>query len=312
MIRKTAEIDVILLSLNQSIDAHYKWLVKMFRCVASSDITQPEITHVDSHCLCEFGKWLNNHPARDTDETGYLYQINAAHTKMHASGRVLLLAIVEKRWLPDHFEQFQDALLAFTAAVTDYKIYLLNIRSNMDILTGLPGRRVLDESFDRQLIDASPSHLYLFLLDIDRFKSVNDTYGHLVGDVVLRTLAANLAAWTRHDETAYRYGGEEFIIIIRAQTDDMACQAGMRICHLIAENSIHYPGGEINITVTGGVTRAQPGEPLDVVLGRSDRAMYEGKQTGRNRCMFMDEQQKITRIIRREPVYPAFTKQAVG
>ncbi|MDN8598494.1 diguanylate cyclase [Citrobacter enshiensis] len=312
MIRKTAEIDIILLSLNQSIDAHYKWLVKMFRCVVSADITQPEISNADSHCLCEFGKWLNNHPARDGDETGYLYQINAAHAKMHASGRVLLLAIVEKRWLPEHFEHFQNALLAFTAAVTDYKIYLLNIRSNMDILTGLPGRRVLDESFDRQLIDASPFNLYLFLLDIDRFKSVNDTYGHLVGDVVLRTLAANLAAWARHDETAYRYGGEEFIIIIRAQTDDMACQAGMRICHLIAENSIQYPGGEINITVTGGVTRAQPGEPLDVVLGRSDQAMYEGKQTGRNRCMFMDEQHKITRITRREPVHQTFTKQVVG
>ncbi|MDA8480215.1 diguanylate cyclase [Citrobacter sp. Awk 4] len=312
MIKRAAEIDNILLSLNLSIDAHYKWLVKMFRCVVSGDITQPEIIHVNSYCMCEFGQWLNNHPARENDETGYLYQIDKAHIEMHISGRILLSAIVEKRWLPEHFEHFQDTLLAFTAAVTDYKIYLLNIRSNMDILTGLPGRRLLDESFDRQLIEASPGNLYLLLLDIDRFKSVNDTYGHLVGDVVLRSLASNLSAWTREDETAYRYGGEEFIIIIKAQTDEMACQAGMRICDLIARHSIHYPDGEINITVTGGVTRAQPGEPLDVVLGRSDQAMYEGKQTGRNRCMFMDKQQKITRITRREPDHSLFTKQAAG
>lgn len=76
---------------------------------------------------------------------------------------------------------------------------------------------MLDESFERQLLDAEPLNLYILLLDIDRFKYVNDTYGHLVGDVVLRALASNLLSWTRYDEVAYRYGGEEFIIIIRTK-----------------------------------------------------------------------------------------------
>ena len=76
---------------------------------------------------------------------------------------------------------------------------------------------MLDESFDQQLLDAEPLNLYILLLDIDRFKYVNDTYGHLVGDVVLRALASNLLSWTRYDEVAYRYGGEEFIIIIRTK-----------------------------------------------------------------------------------------------
>ncbi|CDL41423.1 FIG00510087: hypothetical protein [Citrobacter freundii] len=145
------------------------------------------------------------------------------------------MAIVEKRSHPWHFDSFQDALLAFTSSVMDYKIYLLNIRSNIDVLTGLPGRRMLDESFDRQLLDAEPLNLYILLLDIDRFKYVNDTYGHLVGDVVLRALASNLLSWTRYDEVAYRYGGEEFIIIIRTKTDEQACQAGLRLCRLIGQ-----------------------------------------------------------------------------
>ena len=140
----------------------------------------------------------------------------------------------------------------------------------MDVLTGLPGRRVLDESFDHQLRNAEPLNLYLMLLDIDRFKLVNDTYGHLTGDVVLRTLATYLASWTRDYETVYRYGGEEFIIIVKAANDEDACRAG--------------------------VSRAFPEEPLDVVIGRADRAMYEGKQTGRNRCMFIDEQNVINRV----------------
>lgn len=289
MMRNTKEIDTILIELNKSIDAHYKWLVTMFRCVVSLDVTQPDIMGENSHCVCRFGQWLNNQSRYNEDDCSYVSKINATHEKMHLLGKELLLAIVEKRSHPWHFDSFQDALLAFTSSVMDYKIYLLNIRSNIDVLTGLPGRRMLDESFDRQLLDAEPLNLYILLLDIDRFKYVNDTYGHLVGDIVLRALASNLLSWTRYDEVAYRYGGEEFIIIIRTKTDEQACQAGLRLCRLIGQKKIPYADGEIGITVTAGITRVQPGETLDTALGRADRAMYQGKQTGRNRCMFMDE-----------------------
>ncbi|EFI7899144.1 diguanylate cyclase [Escherichia coli O28ac:NM str. 02-3404] len=203
MIKKTTEIDAILLNLNKAIDAHYQWLVSMFHSVVARDASKPE---------------------------------------------------------------------------------------------RLPGRRVLDESFDHQLRNTDPLNLYLMLLDIDRFKLVNDTYGHLIGDVVLRTLATYLASWTRDYETVYRYGGEEFIIIVKAANDEEACRAGVRICQLVDNHAITHSEGHINITVTAGVSRAFPEEPLDVVIGRADRAMYEGKQTGRNRCMFIDEQNVINRV----------------
>ncbi|HED2374369.1 TPA: diguanylate cyclase [Citrobacter freundii] len=296
MMRNTKEIDTILIELNKSIDAHYKWLVTMFRCVVSLDVTQPDIMGENSHCVCRFGQWLNNQSRYNEDDCSYVSKINATHEKMHLLGKELLLAIVEKRSHSWHFDSFQDALLAFTSSVMDYKIYLLNIRSNIDVLTGLPGRRMLDESFERQLLDAEPLNLYILLLDIDRFKYVNDTYGHLVGDVVLRALASNLLSWTRYDEVAYRYGGEEFIIIIRTKTDEQACQAGLRLCRLIGQKKIPYSDGEIAITVTAGITRVQPGETLDTALGRADRAMYQGKQTGRNRCMFMDENEQIALV----------------
>ena len=296
MMRNTKEIDAILIELNKSIDAHYKWLVTMFRCVVSSDVTQPDIMGENSHFVCRFGQWLNNQSRYNEDDCSYVSKIIATHEKMHLSGKKLLMAIVENRSHSWHFDSFQDALLAFTSSVMDYKIYLLSIRSNIDALTGLPGRRMLDESFDRQLLDAEPLNLYIFLLDIDRFKYVNDTYGHLVGDVVLRALASNLLSWTRYDEVAYRYGGEEFIIIIRTKTDEQACQAGLRLCRLIGQKKIPYAEGEIGITVTAGITRVQQGETLDTVLGRADRAMYQGKQTGRNRCMFMDENEQIALV----------------
>ncbi|HAT3455014.1 diguanylate cyclase [Citrobacter freundii] len=296
MMKNTAEIDAIINELNNSIDAHYKWLVKMFRCAVSSDVTHPDITGDNAHSVCRFGKWINDQSLNNEDGSSYVSKIYSAHEKMHVIGKELLLAIVENRSHPWHFDSFQDALLAFTSAVMDYKIYLLNIRSNIDVLTGLPGRRMLDESFDQQLLDAEPLNLYILLLDIDRFKYVNDTYGHLVGDLVLRVLASNLLSWTRYDEVAYRYGGEEFIIIIRTKTDEQACQAGFRLCRLIGQKKIPYADGEIGITVTAGITRVQPGETLDTAPGRADRAMYQGKQTGRNRCMFMDENEQIALV----------------
>lgn len=81
-----------------------------------------------------------------------------------------------------------------------------------------------------------------------------------------------------------------------AANDEEACRAGVRICQLVDNHAITHSEGHINITVTAGVSRAFPEEPLDVVIGRADRAMYEGKQTGRNRCMFIDEQNVINRV----------------
>lgn len=138
MIKKTAQIDAILLDLNKSIDAHYQWLVKMFRCVVAKDISHPELSDAHSHFLCRFGQWLNAHLVMTEEEIEYVRLISPAHEEMHLQGRELLTSIAEKRWQSTDFDRFQNTLLAFTSAVMDYKIYLLNIRSNMDILTGLP------------------------------------------------------------------------------------------------------------------------------------------------------------------------------
>lgn len=312
MIRKAVEIDTILLDLNRSVDAHYQWLVKMFRCAVGEDTSQPDIMDTGAHCLCHFGQWLKNHAVIKNGEREYLHEIKQAHIKMHMAGRELILAVTEKRWTPSHFDRFEESLLAFTAKVMEYKIYLVNLRSNMDILTGLPGRRVLDETFDHQLKASGPLHLYVLLIDIDRFKSINDAYGHLVGDVVLRMLSANLTAWTRHNETPYRYGGEEFVVVIRAKTDEEARRTGLRLCQSIATTPVHYPGGTLDITATGGITRVWSGESLNTVLGRADKAMYEGKQSGRNRCMFIDNYQRIVNVVNYVPAHAVFTKQAVA
>jgi diguanylate cyclase (GGDEF)-like protein len=293
MYRKTCHIDTILTDLNKSIDSHYDWLVNMFACVVNNTIAQSEIIEPNYHQHCGVGHWLHHHEPLGAEESACIRVISDTHANMHASGRELMLAIQNKTVSADNFADFKQRLAIFSAAVTTYKGYLLKMRSGIDILTGLPGRRMLDETFDQQLADAKEQDVYLLLLDIDRFKNINDTYGHVTGDSVLRGLAQVLRDGIRDGDHAYRYGGEEFMILLRAPSDKEACLTGLRLCNTIADTTLHCDDKALNITVTVGLTKVQPAETIGEVAKRADAAMYRGKQTGRNRCMFMDTQGEI-------------------
>lgn len=125
MIKKTTEIDAILLNLNKAIDAHYQWLVSMFHSVVARDASKPEITDNHSYGLCQFGRWIDHLGPLDNDELPYVRLMDSAHQHMHNCGRELMLAIVENHWQDAHFDAFQEGLLSFTAALTDYKIHTM-------------------------------------------------------------------------------------------------------------------------------------------------------------------------------------------
>ncbi|ARD60250.1 sensor domain-containing diguanylate cyclase [Kosakonia radicincitans DSM 16656] len=297
MYRKTCQIDTILADLNYSVDAHYDWLVNMFSCVVNNAFEQPDIIYPCAHKHCRVGTWLHHHQPMGEEESSCIQSISEAHMRMHDSGRQMMLAIQNKTVTAEHFTDFKQHLALFSSAVTTYKSYLLNMRSGIDILTGLPGRRMLDETFVQQLIRAPEQNIYLLLLDIDRFKNINDTYGHLIGDSVLRGLAQLLRDGIRDDDNAYRYGGEEFIILLRAPSDKDACLTGLRLCNTIADTTLNCDDQALHITVTVGLTKVQAKESLDEAAKRADAAMYRGKQTGRNRCMFMDEWGEIHHFV---------------
>lgn len=107
MIKKTTEIDAILLNLNKAIDAHYQWLVSMFRSVVARDASKPEITDNHSYGLCQFGRWIDHLGPLDNDELPYVRLMDSAHQHMHNCGRELMLAIVENHWQDAHFDAFR-------------------------------------------------------------------------------------------------------------------------------------------------------------------------------------------------------------
>lgn len=130
--------------------------------------------------------------------------------------------------------------------------------------------------------------LALLLLDIDFFKNYNDTYGHLEGDKVLSTVGQMIKTCLRTMDTAYRYGGEEFTVILPYTGGDEARTVADRIQYALEFISFcPCPDRSIQVTMSIGVTEYAPGEDLTAFVGRSDRAMYASKESGRNKVSFL-------------------------
>jgi two-component system cell cycle response regulator len=158
-----------------------------------------------------------------------------------------------------------------------------------DPLTGLHNRRYM-EAHLRSLMDqaqATGRALSLLLVDIDHFKSVNDTYGHDAGDAVLREFAARFRRNTRGIDLACRLGGEEFVSIMPDTEMSRACQVGERLRSCVAADSFHIGAGtQIQVTASVGVASLErPTDTPEALIKRADNALYAAKRQGRNRVV---------------------------
>ncbi len=160
----------------------------------------------------------------------------------------------------------------------------------IDPLTGLANRKLLD-NLVRQAAMASVEHgepLSLLFADVDHFKKVNDEYGHQVGDQVLKLLASILQRNIRGLDTAGRYGGEEFAVLLPQTPLDGAVKVARTICNQVAGKSIvHRKSGKTlgQVTVSIGAAQYVPGEPVRQFVERADAALYAAKTSGRNRVV---------------------------
>jgi diguanylate cyclase len=126
----------------------------------------------------------------------------------------------------------------------------------------------------------------VMMVDIDRFKAVNDEHGHLLGDKVLRAVAHVLGTNIKGRDVAARLGGEEFAVLLPDTSQSGATSLGRQICSLVAHGRIKRSDGQGTIgqvTVSIGVAVAQENEPLEKLLERADEALYRAKRAGRNR-----------------------------
>lgn len=155
-----------------------------------------------------------------------------------------------------------------------------------DPLTGLWNRRSIHQIFKDELASAAQSERTtgVLLVDLDFFKKVNDTHGHLAGDFVLQETSRRLRKALRTYDSVGRYGGEEFLIVVPGATESEACELAERLRSAVERKPVRVGENQIRITLSIGVAIASPREQSPAgVLERADAALYDAKKFGRNR-----------------------------
>jgi diguanylate cyclase (GGDEF)-like protein len=162
------------------------------------------------------------------------------------------------------------------------EIYRMTI---VDGLTQIHNKRYLFESLEREIIRARRHDrpLSALMFDIDFFKRINDHYGHLAGDYVLRELAEVVQARIRRDEVFARYGGEEFVIVLPETPLDGAQSLAESIRARVAEHRFVFQGEQIPVTISIGSALVGEGDTATELIQRADEKLYEAKRGGRNK-----------------------------
>jgi len=166
--------------------------------------------------------------------------------------------------------------------------------ANTDYLTNLYNRRRFFQAAQDEFAGAirSRNPISITLMDLDYFKKINDTHGHLVGDHVLIHIAKLIRRHCRVSDVAARYGGEEFIILHPSIDRQKAYQVAEKIRKAVEVTPCSLEGDEINLTLSAGVVDTQAGRDfnrIDDILGLADKALYRAKDAGRNQVVVFEE-----------------------
>ena len=169
---------------------------------------------------------------------------------------------------------------------TERRIRRLQQTALLDPLTAIGNRRHLESRLKVSLMDFKESRLPFGLLfcDIDHFKGINDTFGHTLGDNVLRMVAQTLRANIRESDTMGRWGGEEFLILVQAIEAEALLALGEKLLNLVRQSHLNISDTRtLSVTISIGGTLVKESDSPTSVVDRADRMMYQSKADGRNR-----------------------------
>ena len=159
----------------------------------------------------------------------------------------------------------------------------------IDALTGIPNRAAYDARIEHEFLrwQRHGAPVSILAWDIDRFKNVNDAYGHKAGDKVLRVIGQHLAQHVRGTDFVARYGGEEFVMILVGTAAEQAMIAADKIRSGIAGIGFHFRDKPVTVTASCGITTFRSGDTPETIFDRADRALYRAKDAGRNCCIVL-------------------------
>src|SRR5439155_12184117 len=242
---------------------------------------------------------------RISDAAGELFGLTNRRAAPLVTGRGVLGALVLSRrqdapWSPAALRLLDEAAHAASVALERaYAYRATEEAATTDALTGLPNRRFLEILAARPVGRRQDDQTAVLMIDIDHFKRLNDRHGHGGGDKVLRAVADAIARTVRTDDFPIRYGGEEFVVILRRADRDVAVAVAERLRRNVTAIKLDRLRGAGSVTVSVGVAVAAPGGPgrdigsidgpaaplLETLIARADAALYRAKSSGRDRVV---------------------------
>jgi diguanylate cyclase len=156
----------------------------------------------------------------------------------------------------------------------------------LDAVTGLPNRLAYEERMEQELArwKRFDSPLTMLVWDVDDFKKINDRYGHQAGDKALRVIAQSLKARLRETDFIARFGGEEFVCLLCGTEGEEALSVAEEMRQSVESNGFHSQGKPVVVTISCGLTSFRKGDGVEEVFSRADKALYQAKRSGKNRC----------------------------
>lgn len=283
----TADTAALLTGIDAAIEAHTAWNQKLLRCALLRESPGDDMLRPNAHELCRFGVWLDAfRPTLSEYDAPLVARIHATHLAMHQAVTAMCCnALSGSAAMARDLASYEHNQSEMVHLLNQLRKHLATVATHRDELTGLPLRHGLEHSYAMRSKDSRRlGHaLWLVMIDVDLFKSVNDRFGHSVGDLALRHVAQALAGSLRDSDVLIRYGGEEFLGLFPISEADGVNLVAQRMVDVLRANPLTIEAGVVlPLTATMGWARVHPGEMLASAVERADAALLRGKALGRD------------------------------
>ena len=285
------ELDNILVQVDQAIDNHDQWYYQLVRTLICKLPPDQRDIDDDAFKLCRFGQWYYNYSSSALRSHPTFAAIENEHKQLHEQvAKLLHVSMSEMRIEPRIYDQFANTLERMRLQLYSLKHEIEGELYNLDPMTGAYTRYGMLATLREQqeLVARGAGSCTIGMLDIDHFKQINDRHGHKAGDRMLTHIASTLIRDLRPYDKLFRYGGEEFVLMLPNTPLETALLIGERMRKLIEGSPIEVDKLPIRTTISIGMVLLDPDVSVETSIERADAAMYAAKQAGRNQVRLWD------------------------
>jgi len=287
--------------LREAAKDHEAWFAELLRSIVCRVPPSADDIRPDGHLRCRFGRWYYGQTPRELRHQPAYVAIEAEHARMHRLSMQVLRESASNTPVPtDNYDQLVASSARLRLEVDSLRHEIEAALRNRDVLTGAYGRVEILPALREagELSRRNVQHSCIAFMDLDRFKEVNDEHGHRVGDAVLAGAVGYVAGHLRTYDKVFRYGGDEFLLLLPGAHVQVAYRLVERLRAGLAATVLasSEAGEPLRLTGSFGVTPLEPDLTAEEAVDRADKALLLAKAAGRNRVIVWDPTVTTIRI----------------